>query len=143
MYRQEAGSQRLMNLSWVGAGSLAADRRRPIRRAAAFSRCHTFLSRERKRLVIHRRGRRRFQWRRAQRPLRPPRWMSRHGVVGDRETVQSRVMKTRAILCLIVAGASIATAQEADLIVRNARIWTGDSLRPRADAIAVRGERLL
>ena len=69
--------------------------------------------------------------------------MSRHGVVGDRETVQSRVMKTRAILCLIVAGASIATAQEADLIVRNARIWTGDSLRPRADAIAVRGERLL
>ena len=34
-------------------------------------------------------------------------------------------------------------AQEADLIVRNARIWTGDSTRPRAEALAVRGERLL
>jgi predicted amidohydrolase YtcJ len=35
------------------------------------------------------------------------------------------------------------SAQEADLIVRNARIWTGDSTRPRAEALAVRGERLL
>jgi predicted amidohydrolase YtcJ len=34
-------------------------------------------------------------------------------------------------------------AQEADLIVRNARIWTGDSARPRAQALAVRGERLI
>ena len=34
-------------------------------------------------------------------------------------------------------------AQEADLIVRNARIWTGDSARPSATALAVRGERLL
>ena len=34
-------------------------------------------------------------------------------------------------------------AQEADLIVRNARIWTGDSIRPRAEALAVRGERLI
>jgi len=32
---------------------------------------------------------------------------------------------------------------DADLIVRNARIWTGDSARPRAQALAVRGERLL
>ena len=34
-------------------------------------------------------------------------------------------------------------AQEADLIVRNARMWTGDSTRPRAEALAVRGERLI
>ena len=34
-------------------------------------------------------------------------------------------------------------AQDADLIVRNARIWTGDSTASRAEALAVRGERLL
>jgi predicted amidohydrolase YtcJ len=34
-------------------------------------------------------------------------------------------------------------AQDADLIVRNARIWTGDSTRRFAEALAVRGERLL
>ena len=34
-------------------------------------------------------------------------------------------------------------AQDADLIVRNARIWTGDSTRRFAQALAVRGERLL
>ena len=34
-------------------------------------------------------------------------------------------------------------AADADLIVRNARIWTGDSIQPRAQALAVRGERLI
>ena len=34
-------------------------------------------------------------------------------------------------------------AQDADVIVRNARIWTGDSLRPSAQAVAVRGERIV
>src|SRR5688500_6049207 len=34
-------------------------------------------------------------------------------------------------------------AQEADLMLRNARIWTADSARPRAQALAVRGERLV
>lgn len=34
-------------------------------------------------------------------------------------------------------------AQDADLIIHNARIWTGDSVRPGAQALAVRGERLL
>ena len=34
-------------------------------------------------------------------------------------------------------------AQEADLILRNARIWTGDSTRRFASALAVRGERLV
>jgi predicted amidohydrolase YtcJ len=45
-----------------------------------------------------------------------------------------------AVLC--VAGAE-ANAQEADLILRNARLWTGDSARPRAEALAVRGDRLI
>src|SRR5688500_9643223 len=35
------------------------------------------------------------------------------------------------------------SAQDADLIVRNARIWTADSARPRAQALAIRGERLI
>ncbi len=34
-------------------------------------------------------------------------------------------------------------AQDADLIVRNARIWTGDSIRPSAEAVAIRGERII
>jgi len=34
-------------------------------------------------------------------------------------------------------------AQDADMIVRNARIWTADSTRPRAQALAVRGERIV
>jgi predicted amidohydrolase YtcJ len=35
------------------------------------------------------------------------------------------------------------SAQDADLILRNARIWTGDTTRPYAQALAVRGERLI
>lgn len=34
-------------------------------------------------------------------------------------------------------------AQEADLIVTNGRVWTGDSLRPRAEAVAIRDGRFL
>src|SRR6187397_2735106 len=37
----------------------------------------------------------------------------------------------------------VAQSQEADVIVRNARIWTGDTLKPRAQAVAIRGERLI
>ncbi|CAA9330990.1 MAG: hypothetical protein AVDCRST_MAG11-2471, partial [uncultured Gemmatimonadaceae bacterium] len=44
---------------------------------------------------------------------------------------------------LALAAPPALRAQDADLIVRNARIWTGDSIRPAAQAIAVRGERLL
>lgn len=36
-----------------------------------------------------------------------------------------------------------ASSQEADLIITNAAIWTGDSARPSAQAIAVRGDRIL
>jgi len=45
-------------------------------------------------------------------------------------------------LLALLAGGPLA-AQDADLIIRNARVWTGDSLNPRAEAVAVRGERLL
>lgn len=34
-------------------------------------------------------------------------------------------------------------AQEADLILRNGRFWTGDSVRPSAQAVAIRGDRLI
>src|SRR5687767_11021951 len=33
--------------------------------------------------------------------------------------------------------------QDADVIVRNARVWTGDSLRPSAQAVAIRGDRII
>jgi predicted amidohydrolase YtcJ len=54
-----------------------------------------------------------------------------------------------ALLAAIVVGCSgsgpgtRAGAAGADLIVRNARVWTGDTTQPRAQAIAVRGERLI
>ena len=49
------------------------------------------------------------------------------------------------ILALACAAAlpGVAQSQEADVIVRNARIWTGDTLKPRAQAVAIRGERLI
>jgi predicted amidohydrolase YtcJ len=40
-------------------------------------------------------------------------------------------------------GTDVARAQDADLIVRNARIWTGDSARPYTDAVAIRGDRFI
>jgi predicted amidohydrolase YtcJ len=46
-------------------------------------------------------------------------------------------------LVLLVSIPSRLLGQEADLILTNARIWTGDSARPWAQALAVRGERLL
>ena len=42
-----------------------------------------------------------------------------------------------------VAAPCTLAAQDADVIVRNARIWTGDTLRPNAQAVAIRGERLI
>lgn len=44
---------------------------------------------------------------------------------------------------LLLASALGAQGTDADLIVRNARIWTGDSARPRAQALAIRGDRLI
>jgi predicted amidohydrolase YtcJ len=43
---------------------------------------------------------------------------------------------------LIVLPVTLA-AQDADLILRNARIWTGEATMPYAQAVAVRGERLV
>jgi len=47
------------------------------------------------------------------------------------------------VLALSTAAAFAQSAADADLIVRNAIIWTGDSAQPRAQALAVRGERLI
>ena len=46
-------------------------------------------------------------------------------------------------LACAVAPPGVARSQEADVIVRNARIWTGDTLHPRGEAVAIRGERLI
>ena len=45
------------------------------------------------------------------------------------------------LLCLVVP--SLLSAQPADAVYRNARIWTGDSARPSAEAMAVRGGRVV
>jgi predicted amidohydrolase YtcJ len=45
------------------------------------------------------------------------------------------------LTCTAIAPALV--AQEADVIVRNGRVWTGDTLRPFAQAVAIRGERLI
>jgi predicted amidohydrolase YtcJ len=47
-----------------------------------------------------------------------------------------------ALIVSLIAPAGLG-AQAADLILTGARIWTGDSARPRAEAIAVRGDRIL
>ena len=46
-------------------------------------------------------------------------------------------------MLLLACASGTAWAQEADLIVRNARIWTGDSTGRFAQAFAVRGERFI
>src|SRR5688572_10592677 len=53
--------------------------------------------------------------------------------------------RSRLATIAVVASCSLTRldAQDADLIVRNARIWTGDTARPSAEALAVRGERLV
>ena len=51
--------------------------------------------------------------------------------------------RSRLVLASLLALPAIAGAQDADLILRNARIWTGDSTRRSAEALAVRGERLV
>jgi predicted amidohydrolase YtcJ len=45
--------------------------------------------------------------------------------------------------CALGAAAQPARAQDADFILRNARIWTGDSARPYAEAVAVRDDRIV
>lgn len=47
------------------------------------------------------------------------------------------------ILVALAIAPSTLPGQQADLILTNARFWTGDSLRPRAEAVAILGERIL
>jgi predicted amidohydrolase YtcJ len=58
------------------------------------------------------------------------------------------ISRALALLLLAAPGSgafaqSPTRAAEADLIIRNARVWTGDSAQPRAQALAVRGDRLI
>lgn len=46
------------------------------------------------------------------------------------------------LLALLASTASV-QAQQADLILTNARVYTADAARPRAQAIAVRGDRII
>ena len=55
----------------------------------------------------------------------------------------STIRGIRLSLMAIGSLSSQSFAQDADLILRNARIWTGDTTRPSAQAVAVRGERLI
>jgi predicted amidohydrolase YtcJ len=48
-----------------------------------------------------------------------------------------------ALLIACVAAAGPATAQEADLVLVNGRVWTGDGSQPWASVVAVRGDRIL
>src|SRR5688572_96935 len=47
------------------------------------------------------------------------------------------------MVCALGATPRAWAAQDADLIVRNARIWTGDAERPFAAAVAIRGDRFV
>jgi len=55
----------------------------------------------------------------------------------------TRIRLTVVALACTAVFPGMSAAQEADVIVRNARIWTGDSLKPRAQAVAIRGERFI
>ena len=55
----------------------------------------------------------------------------------------TRIRSTFVAVACAAVFPGMSAAQEADVIVRNARIWTGDSLKPRAQAVAIRGERFI
>ena len=50
---------------------------------------------------------------------------------------------TLAVVLVAAGEPPPACAQDADVILRNARIWTGDSARPYAEAVAIRGDRFI
>ncbi|MGH7693700.1 MAG: amidohydrolase, partial [Gemmatimonadaceae bacterium] len=52
-------------------------------------------------------------------------------------------MLRRVALSFVLFTPCLARAQHADIILTNGRLWTGDSLRPRAEAVAILGERIL
>lgn len=49
----------------------------------------------------------------------------------------------RRLAFVILVSPAVLGAQGADVILQNGRIWTGDTLNPYAQAIAVRGERIV
>jgi predicted amidohydrolase YtcJ len=52
--------------------------------------------------------------------------------------------RSRVLAALLLAALPrVVRAQEADLILHNGRVWTGDSARPWATAVAVRGDRIV
>lgn len=53
-----------------------------------------------------------------------------------------RFVASSAALLALLAGAGCARIEPADLVIRNARVFTMDPSRPRAEAVAVRGERI-
>ncbi|MDP1859194.1 MAG: hypothetical protein Q8K82_11005 [Gemmatimonadaceae bacterium] len=54
-----------------------------------------------------------------------------------------RLVALGALVVIAVRFPGLLAAQDADVILRNARIWTGDTPRPYADALAIRGDRLI
>jgi predicted amidohydrolase YtcJ len=53
-------------------------------------------------------------------------------------------VRTPAVTCLVaLAAASRAAEPPADLLLTNGRVWTADDARPWAEAVAVRGERIV
>jgi len=53
------------------------------------------------------------------------------------------IRPTVALLACVVVPASSSAAQEADLLILDARVWTGDSSRAQAESIAILGGRIL
>ena len=51
-----------------------------------------------------------------------------------------RIALAAGLLTLVIAAP--AAAQHADLIITGGRVWTGDSARPQAEAVAVTGNRI-
>ena len=47
------------------------------------------------------------------------------------------------LVFLVALAPAIASAQHADVIITNARVYTSDAARPRAEAVAVRGDRIV
>jgi hypothetical protein len=49
------------------------------------------------------------------------------------------------LIPVVLAAATLAAegGPAADLVLTNARVWTGDPLRPQAEALAVLGERIV
>src|SRR5688572_28163518 len=57
---------------------------------------------------------------------------------------QEDQLKTAPLLtCVLLAIAPAAFAQQADVIITNARVYTADAARPRAEAVAIRGDRIV